>query len=118
MEESWNAGFTIKPRKDCGPPESAKAFRHRVGSGTSAEMTSPASGLNPTARGTPLEKFMKGRTRTNKASLQGMATGRALLQGFAVSLITSGFVLSANANERNNETIGGFSSFLIPPSEI
>jgi branched-chain amino acid transport system substrate-binding protein len=32
----------------------------------------------------------------------------------AVSLASSGFVLSANANERNNETIGGFSSFLIP----
>ena len=35
-----------------------------------------------------------------------------------VSVASSGFVLSANANERNNETIGGFSGFLIPPSEI
>ena len=35
----------------------------------------------------------------------------------AVSLASSRFVLSANRNERNNETIGGFSSFLIPPSE-
>jgi hypothetical protein len=68
-------------------------------------MTSPVSGLNPTARDTPLEKFMKGRTRTNKASLQGMATGRALLQVFAVSLITSGFVFSANANERKTAII-------------
>ena len=35
----------------------------------------------------------------------------------AVSLASSGFVLSPNANEQNNETIGGFSSFLVPPSE-
>ena len=41
---------------------------------------------------------MKG--RTNKVSLQGMAPGRALLVLFAVCLATSGFVLSANADER------------------
>ena len=34
-----------------------------------------------------------------------MATGRALLQVFAVSLITSGFVLSANANERKTAIV-------------
>jgi hypothetical protein len=44
-----------------------------------------------------LEKIMK--SKTNKASLRGMAPGRALLVLFAVSLATSGFVLSANANE-------------------
>jgi hypothetical protein len=44
-----------------------------------------------------LEKIMKSRTRTNKASLQSMATRTPLLLTFAVSLITSGFVLSANA---------------------
>ena len=43
---------------------------------------------------------MKNRSRTSKASLQGIAPGRALLVLLAVSLITSGFVLSANANER------------------
>lgn len=43
---------------------------------------------------------MKSRTRTNKTSLQAMATGRALWLVFAVSLTTSGFVLSASANER------------------
>src|ERR1700748_517447 len=48
---------------------------------------------------------MKSRTRTNKASLQGMATRTALLLTFAVSLITSGFVLSANANERKTAII-------------
>jgi hypothetical protein len=48
---------------------------------------------------------MKSRTRTNKASLQGMATGTTLLLVFAVSLATSGFVLSANANERKTATI-------------
>ena len=48
---------------------------------------------------------MTSRTKTNKASLQGMATGRALLQVFAVSLITSGVVLSANANERKTAII-------------
>src|SRR5215469_18649389 len=46
---------------------------------------------------------MKG--RTNKASLRGMAPGRALLVLFAVSLATSGFVLSANANERKTTII-------------
>jgi hypothetical protein len=45
-----------------------------------------------------LEKIMNG--RTNKVSLQGMAPGRALSVLFAVSLATSGFVLSANADER------------------
>jgi hypothetical protein len=48
---------------------------------------------------------MKSRTRTNKASLQRMATGAPLLLVFAVSLITSGFVLSANANERKTAII-------------
>jgi hypothetical protein len=48
---------------------------------------------------------MKSRTRTNKASLQGMATGGALLQVLVVSLVTSGFVLSANANERKTAII-------------
>ena len=52
------------------------------------------------------------------SNLYDMATGTPLLLVFAVGLATSGFVLSANANERNNETIGGFSGFLIPPSEI
>ena len=54
-------------------------------------------------RGTRLEKIMKG--RTNKVSLQGMAPGRALLVLFAVNLATSGFVLSANANERKTTLI-------------
>ena len=40
------------------------------------------------------------KSRTDKASLRGMATGRALLLGFAVSLATSGFVLSANAERK------------------
>ena len=48
---------------------------------------------------------MKSRTKTNKASLQSMATRTALLLTFAVSLITSGFVLSANANERKTAII-------------
>jgi hypothetical protein len=52
-----------------------------------------------------LEKTVKSSSRTNKASLQRMATGRALSLGFAVSLITSGFVLSANANERKTAII-------------
>ena len=95
----------IPPRKDCGEPDSTKAFRHRVGSGTSAEMTSPVSGLNPTARDTPLEKFMKRITKTNKASLQGMATGRARVPVFAVSRATWRFVLYANADERKTAAI-------------
>jgi hypothetical protein len=45
------------------------------------------------------------KSRTNKASLQGMAPGRALLLVFAVSLATSGFVLSANAIERKTAII-------------
>jgi hypothetical protein len=52
-----------------------------------------------------LEKIMKSRGRTNKASLQGMATNTVLLPLYAVSLITSGFVLSANANERKTAII-------------
>ena len=48
---------------------------------------------------------MKSRTRTNKASLHRMATCAPLLLVFAVSLITSGFVLSANANERKTAII-------------
>jgi hypothetical protein len=48
---------------------------------------------------------MKSTSRTNKASLQGMATGRALLLVFAVNLATSGFVFSANANERKTAII-------------
>jgi hypothetical protein len=55
-------------------------------------MTSPVSGVEKTRlRGVHhLDKFMKSRTRTNKASLQAMATRTALLPVFAVSLITSG----------------------------
>jgi hypothetical protein len=52
-----------------------------------------------------LEKIVKSTSRTNKASLQGVATGTALLLVFAVSLATSGFVLSANANERKTAII-------------
>jgi hypothetical protein len=52
-----------------------------------------------------LEKIMKSSSRTNKASLQSMATRTPLLLTFAVSLITSGFVLSANANERKTAII-------------
>jgi hypothetical protein len=65
-------------------------------------MTSPVSGLKETrlSRGTRLEKIMKSRSSTQKASFQGMATRTALLPVFAVSLATLGFVLSANANER------------------
>ena len=48
---------------------------------------------------------MTSRTRTHKTSLQSTATRTALLQVFAVSLITSGFVLSANANERKTAII-------------
>src|SRR5246127_4637368 len=48
---------------------------------------------------------MKSKSRTNKASLQSMAARTALLLTFAVSLITSGFVLSANANERKTAII-------------
>jgi hypothetical protein len=48
---------------------------------------------------------MKSRSRTNKASLQGMATGTVLLPLFAVSLITSGFVLSTNANAQKTTII-------------
>jgi hypothetical protein len=48
---------------------------------------------------------MKSTSRTNKPSLQGMATGRALLLLFAVGLATSGLVLSANANERKTAII-------------
>ena len=68
-------------------------------------MTSPRFGFEPDCEGTPLEKFMKRRTKTNKPSLHVMAAGRALLQVVAVSLITSGFVLSANANERKTAII-------------
>jgi hypothetical protein len=52
-----------------------------------------------------LEKIMKIGSRTNKASLEGMAPGRALLLLFAVSVATSGFVLSASANERKTAII-------------
>ena len=48
---------------------------------------------------------MKGRSRTSNISLQGTATGRALLLAFVVSLATSGFVPSANANERKTTII-------------
>src|SRR5215472_4201950 len=48
---------------------------------------------------------MKSRSRTNNASLQGTATGLALLLAFAVSLATSGFVLCANASERKTTII-------------
>jgi len=48
---------------------------------------------------------MKSTSRTNEASLQGVAPGRALLVLFAISLITPGYVLSANANERKTAII-------------
>jgi hypothetical protein len=48
---------------------------------------------------------MKGRSTTNNASSQGTATGRALLLAFAVSLVTWGFVLSANAKEQKTTLI-------------
>jgi uncharacterized membrane protein len=48
---------------------------------------------------------MKSRSRTIKASSQGMASGGALLLAFAASLATSGLVLSANANERKTAII-------------
>jgi hypothetical protein len=70
-------------------------------------MTSPVSGLKETrlSRGSRLEKIMKSRTRTNKASLQSVAARTALLLTFAVSLITSGLVLSAKANEQKTAII-------------
>jgi hypothetical protein len=52
-----------------------------------------------------LEKIMKSRSRTNKASFQGMVTRTALLLGSAVSLATLGFGLSANADERKTALI-------------
>ena len=58
--------------------------------------------MNRTPR---LEKIVKSRSRTHKAPFQGMATGTALLLVFAVSLATSGFGLSANANERKTVLI-------------
>ena len=48
---------------------------------------------------------MRSRTRTHKTSLQSTATRTALLLVFAVSLATSGFVLSANGNERKTAII-------------
>ena len=48
---------------------------------------------------------MKSRSRTNKPTLQSMATGTVLSPLFAVGLITSGFVVSANANERKTAII-------------
>jgi hypothetical protein len=48
---------------------------------------------------------MKRRSRTNKASLQDIAARQSLLLAFAVSLVTSGFALSANANERKTVII-------------
>src|SRR6201987_1489322 len=48
---------------------------------------------------------MKRRDKTNKASLESTATCTGLLLTFAVSLITTGFVLSANANERKTAII-------------
>jgi hypothetical protein len=70
-------------------------------------MTSPISGLKEPYQegGTRLKKIMKSMSRTHKASLQGMATGTSVLLVFAVSLITSGFVLSANANGRKTAII-------------
>jgi hypothetical protein len=56
---------------------------------------------------------MKSRTRTNKASLQSMATRTALLLTFTVSLITSAFVLSANANQRKTSII----TFNVPDAQ-
>jgi hypothetical protein len=52
-----------------------------------------------------LERIMKSRSRTNKASLQGIAARQSLLLAFAVCLVTSGFALSANANERKTALI-------------
>ena len=48
---------------------------------------------------------MERKTRTNKTSVHAIATRTPLLLVFAVSLITSGFVLSANANERKTAII-------------
>src|ERR1700746_3007171 len=48
---------------------------------------------------------MTSRTRIKKTSLQSTATRTGPLLVFAVSLITSGFVLSANANERKTAII-------------
>ena len=48
---------------------------------------------------------MKSTSRTNKASLQDIAPGRALLVMFAASLATLGFALSANGNERKTTII-------------
>jgi hypothetical protein len=48
---------------------------------------------------------MKSRSRTNKASLQSMATGTVLMPLFAISLATSGFVLSTNANAQKTTII-------------
>jgi hypothetical protein len=45
MEKPWNVGFTMNPRKNCGEPESAKAFWRRVAAGHPLKMTSPVSGL-------------------------------------------------------------------------
>ena len=52
-----------------------------------------------------MEKITKNRSRTNNAPLKGRATGRALLMVLAIGLITSGVVLSANANERKKTFI-------------
>jgi hypothetical protein len=106
MEKSWDVGLLSVPTKIAVHPNRP---RHS-GTGSqwaSAEMTSPVSGLKETrlSRGTRLEKVMKSRIRTNKASLQGIATGTPLLPVFAVSVSTLGFVLSANANERKTAII-------------
>jgi hypothetical protein len=45
------------------------------------------------------------KSRIDKKSLQDMATGTVPLVLFGVSLATSGFVLSANANERKTAII-------------
>jgi hypothetical protein len=70
-------------------------------------MTSPVSGLKetPTAWGTRLEKIMKKRKQNTQSIIQAIAAGTALLQVLAVSLVTLGFVLSANANERKTAII-------------
>jgi hypothetical protein len=58
---------------------------------------------------------MKSRTRTNKASLQAMAIRTALLPVFAVSLITSGFVLSATAPREHVKERHSLCQRLSPP---
>ena len=48
---------------------------------------------------------MKKRKQNTQSIIQAIAAGTALLQVLAVSLVTLGFVLSANANERKTAII-------------